>query len=93
MSSKEPTLSPKVTDLKTQANEHFKKGDYKKARALFTDAISLEKGSPALFSNRSAANIKLQKYDDALKDAEKAVKVRQLITTHISVAHITRGLL
>ena len=76
MSKKEPTLAPQVTEIKTRANDQFKKGDFKKARALFTEAIGLEKSSPALYSNRSAANIKLQRYEDALKDAEKATKVR-----------------
>lgn len=75
MSTKEPTLSPHITDLKAQANQMFKTGNFEKAYKLFTTAIAQETRSPALFSNRSATAIKLKKFTQALKDAEKAVKV------------------
>lgn len=75
MTSNEPSLSPEVSSLKTQANDHFKQGDFEAARELYSHAIKLENKSPALYSNRSAASAKLHKYADALKDAERAIKV------------------
>lgn len=79
MSAKEPTLTPKVVELKSRANDAFKNGDFQQAYDLYTSAIYQEKLSPALFSNRSAAAIKLENYTQALKDAQKAVKVAPLM--------------
>jgi tetratricopeptide (TPR) repeat protein len=75
MSLKEPILSPRATELKARANDFFKSGDFDKAFDMFTAAISEENQSPALYSNRSATAIKMKNFDQALRDAEKAVKV------------------
>ena len=75
MSSKEPTLSPRAAELKAEANNLFKSGGFDKAFDVFTAAISEENQSPALYSNRSAAAMKMKNFDQALRDAEKAVKV------------------
>jgi tetratricopeptide (TPR) repeat protein len=76
MSSKEPILSPQAAELKAQANDLFKSGDFDQAFDVFTAAISEENHSPALYSNRSATAMKMKNFDQALKDAEKAVKAR-----------------
>ena len=73
-----PTLSPEVADIKARASKQFKAGKFKQARTLYSEAIAREKSSPGLCSNRSAANVKIGLYEDALKDAEKVIKVRQL---------------
>lgn len=75
MSSKEPTLTSSVSELKIRANDCFRSGDYDQAFELFSAAIAEEKRSPALFSNRSATAMKLKKFPQALSDAEKSVKV------------------
>jgi len=75
MSSKEPTLSPRAAELKAEANSFFNSGAFDKAFNVFTAAISEENQSPALYSNRSATAMKMKNFDQALKDAEKAVKV------------------
>ena len=66
---------PSAAALKAQANNLFKSGDFDKAFDVFTAAISEENQSPALYSNRSAAAMKMKNFGQALKDAEKAVKV------------------
>lgn len=76
MSSKEPILSSRASELKAEANNCFRSGDYDKAFELFTDAIAEEGRSPAMYSNRSATAIKLGKFPQALNDTEKAGKVR-----------------
>jgi len=77
MPSTEPTLSPRTAELKAKANDLFKKGDFAGAFDAFSTAISEGGQSHALlFSNRSAAAMKLGNFTQALKDAEKAVKVR-----------------
>ena len=79
MSLKEPTLSTRAAELKAQANDLFKSGNFDKAFDMFTAAISEENQSPALYSNRSATAIKMKNFDQALKDAEKAVKVSGIL--------------
>ena len=76
MSSKEPTLSPRAAELKAEANKLLKSGGFGKAFDVFTAAISEENQSPALYSNRSATAMKMKNFDQALRDAEKAVKVK-----------------
>uniref|UniRef100_A0A383VM43 Cns1/TTC4 wheel domain-containing protein n=1 Tax=Tetradesmus obliquus TaxID=3088 RepID=A0A383VM43_TETOB len=60
--------------LKDQGNELFKQGDYLKAAAVYTKAIK-EAPSAVLYSNRSAALLKLNKVAKALADAEECVKL------------------
>ena len=72
-------LSPRAAELKAQANDLFKSGDFEKAFDVFTAAISEESQSPTLYSNRSATAMKMKNFAQALKDAEKAVKVRRSI--------------
>ncbi|GAB6029967.1 Tetratricopeptide repeat protein 28 [Chamberlinius hualienensis] len=47
-------------------------GDFDRAVQLYTDAIALDAANHILYSNRSAAYIKLGRYDRALQDAIKA---------------------
>ncbi|KAF2368688.1 Tetratricopeptide-like helical domain [Trinorchestia longiramus] len=47
-------------------------GDFDTAVALYTEAIALEPQNHILYSNRSAAHIKLQQFQKALQDATKA---------------------
>lgn len=76
MSSEESILTPRAAELKVKANDLFKKGDFAQAFDTFSAAISEGGQSHALlFSNRSAAAMKLGNFTQALKDAEKAVKV------------------
>ncbi len=62
--------------LKEEANAEFKKENYLSAAALFTKAIRLDPGNHLLYSNRSAALLKLQKVHKALEDAEACVKLK-----------------
>lgn len=47
-------------------------GDFDRAVALYTEAIALDPQNHILYSNRSAAYIKLQQFQKALQDATKA---------------------
>ena len=47
-------------------------GDFDTAVSLYSEAISLDPQNHILYSNRSAAHIKLQQYQKALQDATKA---------------------
>lgn len=55
-----------------QSTAACQSGDFDTAVALYTEAIALDPQNHILYSNRSAAHIKLQQYQKALQDAIKA---------------------
>lgn len=55
-----------------QSNVACQNGDYERAVQLYSDAIALDPANHILYSNRSAAFIKLGKHTRALQDATKA---------------------
>jgi len=57
-------------------NDAFKSADYQQAAVLYTEAIALDEGVPALFSNRAACFLKLGRYAQAREDAEKAIALK-----------------
>lgn len=57
-------------DLKQRGNEAFTSGCYEEAEQLYSQALQLDASSHVLFSNRSAARLKLNRLADALADAE-----------------------
>ena len=59
--------------FKEQGNAEYKKGQYLKAAALYTKALKEAPTSAALYSNRSAALMQLNKLDKAVKDAEECI--------------------
>ena len=54
------------------SNTACQNGDFKKAVSLYTEAISLDPQNHILYSNRSAALVKMGQYTRALQDAVKA---------------------
>lgn len=55
-----------------QSTAACQSGDFDTAVALYTEAIALDPQNHILYSNRSAAHVKLQQYQKALQDAIKA---------------------
>ncbi|MCJ1417949.1 hypothetical protein MMC32_004294 [Xylographa parallela] len=72
----EPQLPPKPTidaeACKTAGNKFFKLGDYDKAIREYTKAVEADPTSPTYISNRSAALISANRYEEALEDAKYA---------------------
>lgn len=66
-----------VEELKTAGNAHFAAGQYADAIKEFSAAIDLQEGENqhVLYSNRSACHAQLKQYQDALSDANEAVKL------------------
>lgn len=54
-------------------NDAFSKKNYSLAVEHFTRAISMDRDNPVLYSNRSAAYAALEKYNEALQDADSAI--------------------
>ncbi|KAG6956525.1 hypothetical protein JG688_00011382 [Phytophthora aleatoria] len=61
--------------LRQQGNASFKRRQFQEAKELYTQAIQLQNGNHLLFGNRSAACHQLKEYEEALKDAEMAIKL------------------
>ena len=65
--------------LKEEANTLFRNQDYIKAYDLYTKALTLtnkEEQLAVIYCNRSNANIKLNKFDEAQNDIDKALHYR-----------------
>ncbi|KAG2454526.1 hypothetical protein HYH02_000373 [Chlamydomonas schloesseri] len=65
-----------AASFKDQGNEEFKKENFLKAAALYTQAIKADPENAVLYSNRSAALLKLNKVTKALEDAETAIRLK-----------------
>ncbi|KAF8792165.1 tetratricopeptide repeat protein 28-like [Argiope bruennichi] len=68
----EPSNKSLFLEKVRQSNAACQSGDFNTAIRLYTDAIVLDPGNHVLYSNRSAAYIKVGKYGRALQDAIKA---------------------
>ncbi|XP_068096873.1 tetratricopeptide repeat protein 12 isoform X2 [Hyperolius riggenbachi] len=60
--------------LKDLGNEAFAKGDYETAIQRYSEGLKKLKDMQVLYTNRAQAYIKLQKYQEAIKDCEWALK-------------------
>ncbi len=58
-----------------QSNAACQNGDFETAVALYGEAIGLDPCNHILFSNRSAALVKLGQFGRALQDASRAVEL------------------
>jgi tetratricopeptide (TPR) repeat protein len=56
-------------------NRDFAATRYESALDFYSRALRLEPTSHALYSNRAATFMALHNYEDALKDADKAVEL------------------
>ena len=68
---------PQAEELKTKGNESLKSNKVDEAIELYTQAIELDPENHVLYSNRSAAYLQADKHSEALKDAEKTVKLNR----------------
>ena len=59
-------------DKVRQSNAACQAGDFQLAIQLYTEAIQLDPANHILYSNRSAAHIKLGQFSKALQDSVKA---------------------
>uniref|UniRef100_A0A1D1YTQ5 Heat shock protein STI n=1 Tax=Anthurium amnicola TaxID=1678845 RepID=A0A1D1YTQ5_9ARAE len=63
-------------EAKAKGNAAFSAGRFEEAARHFTDAIALAPSNHVLYSNRSAAYASLNRYADALADAQKTVELK-----------------
>jgi len=62
--------------LKEKANEYYVVGFYKEAVNIYTQLLEWEPENYMVLSNRSAAYIKLEKWNEALNDAVMSTKLK-----------------
>jgi len=63
-------------NFKDKGNTAFTNGKFDVALDMFTKAIEQDPSNHTLYSNRSAANSALRKFESALKDADKAIELK-----------------
>ncbi|KAK2902312.1 hypothetical protein Q8A73_012058 [Channa argus] len=68
-----------------QSNEACQRGDFQSAVYLYSDALHADPQNCILYSNRSAALLKLGQHQAALDDAEKACELNPKWPKHLSI--------
>lgn len=63
--------------LKQQGNDAMKANDFEAAVKCYSEAIALSPDNHVLYSNRSAAFMKQDLYQQALEDAEKTIELKK----------------
>ena len=66
---------PQAEDLKKQGNDVIKTKP-EEALRLYNEAIGLDQENHAIYGNRSLVFYKLERYTEALRDAEKAIELK-----------------
>lgn len=61
---------------KARGNAAFKEGRLEEAYAAYSEAVRAAPSDETLYSNRSATLAKLERYNEALSDAKRAVSIR-----------------
>lgn len=64
-----------AAEYKDKGNEAYKAANYDKAVEFYTTGIEHEPNNAALFSNRSAAYLKLEDYEKARRDADMCIEL------------------
>jgi len=68
-------MSAQALRYKNQGNEEFKKGNHAKAIEYYTYATELDPSNHLFFTNRATAYFKMGRFDRALRDAEKSIRL------------------
>ena len=66
-----------MDELKQKGNDAMKDKKFDSAVKFYSEAIKLDPNNHVLYSNRSAAYMKQERYHNALKDAEKTVDIKK----------------
>src|SRR3990167_6498588 len=62
-------------ELKAKGNAAMAQNNFVDAVKYYSDAIALDPNNYVLYSNRSAAQVSLGNFEDALQDGEKTVSI------------------
>ncbi|KAF8276102.1 mitochondrial import receptor subunit [Trypanosoma cruzi cruzi] len=70
-----PQKTEKAEEYRARGNDAMKQGNLRKAVRCYSEALKYEPSSSTLWSNRAAAMIQLDRGDDALSDAKRAISL------------------
>jgi len=70
------TNKQQAAEAKDKGNKFFSAQKYPEAIQWYTKAIQYDSTDSAFYSNRAAAYMAINKFDDALKDAESCIKAK-----------------
>ena len=80
-------------EYKNMGNQHFNRGEWKKAKELYTSAILENCHNHLLYTNRAQTEIKLGEYFEAQKDCEQAIKLKpEFVKAYVHLAKALSGL-
>ncbi|XP_063710381.1 dnaJ homolog subfamily C member 7-like isoform X2 [Symsagittifera roscoffensis] len=69
----------KLSKMKEEGNEAFKRGAYQKAYEIYSEALSIDPHNKItnakLYCNRATTGSKLKKIEDSIKDCDKAIQL------------------
>jgi len=90
-----PDATSEADLCRKRGNDFFLQAQFTKAIAEYTKGLELETKDEALYNNRAAAYIKLEKYEEALKDARNALLLvpqneKALYRKALSLFHLQR---
>lgn len=68
-------MSTQALRYKNQGNDEFKRGNHAKAIEYYTYATELDPSNHLFFTNRATAYFKMGRFDRALRDAEKSIRL------------------
>ena len=74
------SLCSKAERFKQEGNAAYKAGDYKQAKALYSQAIFHCPGCATYYGNRSAASLMLEEYGPALDDCTRSTQLDENFT-------------
>ncbi len=66
----------KAKKLRNEGNDCFNRGEFARARELYTSAILEDGGCHIAYTNRAQANIRLADFAAAIEDCRMAIKIR-----------------
>ena len=71
----------KAENLKNEAAEHFKKGEYNEANSIYTQCLELFPNNPqynsTIYLNRAMSYSKQKKFEESLADLNKAIELNE----------------
>jgi len=62
--------------FKAEGNGHHKAGQYGSAIDAYSKAIAADPSNPAYYSNRGAARMMINRFEDAISDCDKAIELK-----------------
>lgn len=81
----------RTMDFKDQGNEAFKRGEFRSAIDLYTEALQLDSHNPVLYSNRAMCHFKLKQWNKVVEDCSKGLQADPSNKTKVKLLYRRGG--